>query len=68
MLANRPLAEFSRNTGKRGYRIKQAQALTDKRRLFACKAIKMTVGLVAFIDSKIKEEWSPEQISGWLRE
>jgi IS30 family transposase len=60
--------EFSRNTGKRGYRIKQAQVLSDKRRLSACKTIKMTVELIAFIDSKIKEEWSPEQISGWLRE
>jgi len=60
--------EFSRNTGKRGYRFKQAQALSDKRRLSACKAIKMTTKLITVIDSKIKEAWSPEQISGWLRE
>lgn len=60
--------ELSRNTGKRGYRIKQAQTFSDKRRLSACKTIKMTVDLIALIDSKIKEEWSPEQISGWLRE
>jgi len=60
--------ELSRNTGKRGYRIKQAQTLSDKRRLSACKAIKMTVQLTELIDSKIKEKWSPEQISGWLRE
>lgn len=60
--------ELSRNTGKRGYRIKQAQALSDNRRLSACKAIKMTANLIALIDSRIEVEWSPEQISGWLRE
>jgi IS30 family transposase len=60
--------ELSRNTGKRGYRIKQAQARSDKRRLAACKAIKMTADLIALIDSKINLEWSPEQISGWLKE
>ncbi|WP_255358628.1 IS30 family transposase [Moritella sp. JT01] len=60
--------EFSRNTGKRGYRIKQAQHSADKRRLIACKAIKMTADIIELIDSKIKERWSPEQISGWLRE
>ena len=35
-----------RNTGKRGYRIKQAQTSTDTRRLAACKAIKMTTRLI----------------------
>ncbi len=60
--------EFFRNTGKRGYRIKQAQHSADKRRLTACKAIKMTADTIELIDSKIKERWSPEQISGWLRE
>ena len=60
--------EFSRNTGKRGYRIKQAQISSDKRRLAACKAIKMTTSIIELIDSKIKEKWSPEQISGWLKE
>jgi IS30 family transposase len=35
-----------RNTGKRGYRIKQAQTSTDIRRLAACKAIKMTTRLI----------------------
>ncbi|MFT6910526.1 MAG: IS30 family transposase [Oleiphilaceae bacterium] len=60
--------EFSRNTGQRGYRIKQAQMSSDKRRLTACKSIKMTPSLIELIDSKIKEKWSPEQISGWLKE
>lgn len=60
--------EFARNTGKRGYRIKQAQQSTDKRRLLACKAIKMTTSLIEVIDTKIMTKWSPEQVSGWLRE
>jgi IS30 family transposase len=60
--------EFSRNTGKRGYRFKQAQASTDTRRLSACKAIKMTTTTIELIESKINEKWSPEQVSGWLRE
>ena len=60
--------ELSRNTGKRGYRIKQAQSFTNRRRLLSRKAIKMTSNLIALIDSKIQIKWSPEQISGWLRE
>jgi IS30 family transposase len=60
--------EFSRNTGKRGYRFKQAQTSTDTRRLAACKAIKMTTALIALIESKFTVKWSPEQVSGWLRE
>ena len=45
--------ELARNTGQRSYRIKQAQISSDKRRLAACKAIKMTTNLIALIDSKI---------------
>jgi IS30 family transposase len=60
--------EFFRNIGKRGYRFKQAQTLTNRRRLVACKAIKMTTILIALIESKLNGKWSPEQVSGWLRE
>ena len=59
--------EFSRNTGKRGYRIKQAQSFADKRRLLSSKPTKMTTNLVALIESKLGVLLSPEQISGWLR-
>ena len=34
--------ELKRNTGKRGYRHKQAQGKTDERRRKATKALKMT--------------------------
>jgi IS30 family transposase len=60
--------ELSRNTGQRGYRIKQAHKLAEQRKLAASKASKMTTSLIEFIDFKLKEKWSPEQISGWLHE
>jgi len=60
--------ELSRNTGQRGYRIKQAQQLAEQRKLTASKASKMTTSLIEFIDLKLKNKWSPEQISGWLHE
>lgn len=61
--------ELKRNTGQRGYRPKQAQRKTAERRKFASKAIKMTADMIEFIDKKLSEQqWSPEQISGWLLE
>ena len=60
--------ELRRNKGKRGYRFQQAQNKTDRRRCSASKAIKMTPEMVELIESKLREEWSPEQISGWLLE
>jgi len=58
--------ELSRNTGERGYRHKQAQEKTMQRRNAASKATKMTAVLIKLIESKLRIEWSPEQISGWL--
>tara|TARA_B100001146_G_C16117624_1_gene406498 strand:+ start:62 stop:1069 length:1008 start_codon:yes stop_codon:yes gene_type:complete len=60
--------ELARNTGSRGYRFKQAQKFTDDRKNNAYKALKMTNELIDLIRSKLMNEWSPEQISGWLRE
>jgi len=60
--------EFSRNTGLRGYRHKQAQAKADERRRGAHKAIKMTDEVVDLIENQLREQWSPEQVSGWLNE
>jgi IS30 family transposase len=59
--------ELNRNKGERGYRPKQAHEKASQRRQAACKAVKMTPELVKLIESKICEDWSPEQISGWLR-
>ena len=59
--------ELNRNKGKRGYRPKQAQIKADKRRAQAAKALKMTEGRVRLIEEKIVLDWSPEQVSGWLK-
>ena len=60
--------ELKRNTGQRGYRPKQAHDKAVTRRKEASKAIKMTAEVVSSIESRIRLEWSPEQISGWLLE
>lgn len=60
--------ELARNTGERGYRHKQAQEKATQRRKEAVKPTKMTPAMIATIESKLRIEWSPEQISGWLLE
>jgi IS30 family transposase len=60
--------ELRRNTGKRGYRPKQAQIKADNRRKQTAKPLKMTAEAIDLIDSKIVIEWGAEQISGWLEE
>lgn len=59
--------ELKRNTGQKGYRPKQAQIKTDRRRKAAAKALKMTPALILLIEAKILMDWSPEQISGSLK-
>jgi IS30 family transposase len=56
--------ELSRNTGKRGYRHKQANRLADERHQKKNKAIKLTDSVKNYISEKLKEYWSPEQIMG----
>ena len=60
--------ELKRNTGQRGYRPKQAHIKALTRREEACKVIKMTAEVVTLIEAKIRLDWSPEQVSGWLNE
>lgn len=60
--------ELTRNTGERGYRHKQAQERAKQRRKEAVKPTKMTPVMIGIIESKLRLEWSPEQISGWLLE
>ena len=55
--------ELSRNTGLRGYRPKQAQQETLHRRFTARKAVKMTPETIDYIESKLQEQHSPEQIA-----
>jgi IS30 family transposase len=58
--------ELARNTGDRGYRQKQAQRKTEARRRATHKPHKMTAELIDRIEDYLYQDWSPEQISGWL--
>lgn len=58
--------ELRRNSGLRGYRPRQAHYKAMARKREACKAIKMTADVVDLIETKLRLEWSPEQVSGWL--
>lgn len=58
--------EVKRNLGKRGYRPQQAHQFALNRR----KKTKLTIGeeTWALVEEKILEDWSPEQITGRLKE
>lgn len=58
--------ELKRNTGGKGYRPQQAHNKALERRFLAAKAIKMTPHTTDLIEEKLVEQWSPEQVSGWL--
>ena len=56
--------EQSRNRGQRGYRPKQAHGLAmSRRKKGQCRIQSETWELIV---AKIRLDWSPEQISGWL--
>lgn len=57
--------ELKRNRGQRGYRPQQAQELAVKRRPKAVARI--TVAVWMMVDRLLRQEWSPEQISGRLK-
>ncbi|MDR4471067.1 MAG: helix-turn-helix domain-containing protein [Nitrospirales bacterium] len=58
--------EVRRNQGRRGYRPQQAHRFTLTRR---CRKVHRRISAATWhrVNSLLKEEWSPEQISGWLR-
>ena len=59
--------ELDRNTGQKGYRHKQADEKTRQRRESASRAKrKMHPEMILIIEEKLKLQWSPVQISGWL--
>jgi IS30 family transposase len=59
--------EVRRNRGGRGYRPKQAQELTTARKL-AASTPRIAAQTWRLVESRLRDEqWSPEQISGWLR-
>jgi IS30 family transposase len=58
--------ELKRNRGQRGYRPKQAHRKAVNRRNWDRRRIKPQTWV--WIEEKIREDWSPEQISLWLKE
>ena len=59
--------ELKRNRGGRGYRPKQANAFAeDRHRAKVC--FRIDGNTWAFVERLICKEWSPEQISGWMKE
>ena len=61
--------ELKRNTGLRGYRFKQADEKAVKRRqITSCRRSKMSSVLISTIEEKLKLQWSPVQIAGWLKQ
>ena len=59
--------ELSRNTGRRGYRYHQAHQRSLERRATTYRPTKMTDSMIRVIEGRLRLQWSPEQISGWLR-
>jgi IS30 family transposase len=59
--------EMKRNSGERGYRPKQAQALSQARRQACENGPRIAAQIWAVVEAKLAETWSPEQISGYLK-
>lgn len=59
--------EMTRNRGARGYRPKQAHALSQSRIRAAQNSPRVAAETWAIVDVKLAETWSPEQISGHLK-
>ena len=58
--------ELRRNRGKKGYRPKQAHAMAIERRTKAHKFVKLTPQVIALINECIRQDFSPEQVSGFV--
>jgi len=57
--------ELSRNTGLRGYRPQQAQRLAEERQALHCHT-RISISCWEQVERLLREDWSPEQIHGWL--
>jgi IS30 family transposase len=60
--------ELKRNSGQRGYRHSQADRVAKQRHHDKPKAIKLDEEMQQLITPLIQEKWSPEQISGRLKQ
>jgi IS30 family transposase len=59
--------EIARNKGKRGYRQKQAEEKARFRKQGKSNP-RITQSVWERVKTLLREKWSPEQISGWLKE
>jgi len=59
--------EIRRNTGQKGYRPKQANQQALYRKQHAKKHVRFTEKVKNDVTKYLKQDWSPEQISGWLK-
>jgi transposase, IS30 family len=59
--------ELQRHRGQRGYRPIQAQHLADSRRQVKANATRITLETWQQVDAWLKQDWSPEPISGTLK-
>lgn len=59
--------EIKRNSGRKGYRPKQANERSLGRRGTAYKRMKLIPPVVEIITKRLIEDWSPDQISGRLK-
>ena len=59
--------ELTRNRGQRGYRPKQAQALSQARMRACDNGRRVSDEIWATVEVKLSETWSPEQISGYFK-
>lgn len=58
--------EIRRNRGDKGYRPRQAHEKALARRYAAAKRIKMTPVMIELVNHYIRQDFSPEQVSGFL--
>jgi transposase, IS30 family len=59
--------EMARNRGQRGYHPKQAQAFAKARLTAGVNGPRVGDETWGFVEAKLAETWSPEQISGYLK-
>jgi len=58
--------ELRRNTGQRGYRPNQAHTLAMSRQQVRARTPRITAETWEMVDDYLRQEWSPEQVSGRL--
>ena len=59
--------EIQRNRGLKGYRPKQAHLKATNRRQDAAKYVKLTPKIITLVNSLIRQDFSPDQVSGSLK-